>query len=46
MIISVTGHLGSGKSTLNRGIAAHYAIKSYSAGDFFRELAQERGLTL
>jgi predicted cytidylate kinase len=46
MIISIAGYLGSGKSTLNRALAAHYGLKSYSAGGFLREFGQEQGLSI
>lgn len=46
MIISIAGHHGSGKSTLNRALVAHYTLKSYSAGGFLREFGQDRGLTI
>ena len=46
MIISIAGHQGSGKSTLNRALTAHYILKSYSAGGFLREFGQERELSI
>jgi predicted cytidylate kinase len=46
MIISIAGYLGSGKSTLNRALAAHYGLQSKSAGWFLREFGQEQGLSI
>jgi len=45
MIITITGYPGSGKSTLGKGIAKALGLKHYSAGDFWREIAKEKGLT-
>ena len=46
MIVTVTGLPGSGKSTLAKGIAKALGLKHYSAGDFLREIAREKGLGL
>lgn len=46
MIITITGYPGSGKSTLGKGIAKALGLKHYSAGDFLREIAKERGVSL
>ncbi len=46
MIITITGYPGSGKSTLGKGIAKSLGLKHYSAGDFLREIAKERGMSL
>jgi cytidylate kinase len=46
MIITITGYPGSGKSTLGKGIAESLGLKHYSAGDFLREIAKERGMSL
>lgn len=46
MIITITGYPGSGKSTLGKGIASAFKMKHYSAGDFLREIAKERGMSL
>jgi len=46
MIITITGFPGSGKSTLGKGIAKELGLRHYSAGDFLREIARERGLGL
>jgi len=45
MIITITGYPGSGKSTLGKGIAKELGLKHYSAGDFWRQIAKEKGLT-
>lgn len=46
MIITLGGHLGSGKSTLGKKLAEHFGLKRYSTGDFMRELALERGVSI
>ena len=46
MIVTITGFPGSGKSTLGKGIAKALGLKHYSAGDFLREIAKEKGLGL
>jgi len=46
MRITITGFPGSGKSTLGRGIAESLGLKHYSAGDFWRQIGKERGLSL
>lgn len=46
MIITLGGHLGSGKSTLWKKLAEHFGLKRYSTGDFMRELALERGVSI
>jgi cytidylate kinase len=46
MIITLAGHHGAGKSTLSKGLVAHYGLTSYSAGGLMRELAMERGVSL
>jgi CMP/dCMP kinase len=46
MIITITGALGSGKSTVAKLIAGKLALKHYSTGDFMREMAAKRGITL
>ena len=45
MIITITGYPGSGKSTLGKGIAKALGLKHYSAGDFWRGIAREKGMT-
>ena len=46
MIITITGKPGSGKSTIAKMLAAHYNLKHYSAGDFMREIAKKRNMSL
>jgi len=46
MIITLAGRLGSGKSTVGNKIAEIYHLKKYSTGDFMREMAKERGVSL
>ena len=46
MIITLGWHLGAGKSTLGRKLAEFYWYKKYSTGDFMRELALERWISL
>lgn len=46
MIITISGALGSGKSTVAKLVAQKLNLKHYSTGDFMREIAIKRGLTL
>lgn len=46
MIITVSGFIGSGKTTVARSLARHYGLKHISAGEAFRELAKEKRLSL
>lgn len=46
MIITISGTPGSGKSTLARNLAKNLGLKHYSSGQFMRELAEERGMTV
>lgn len=46
MIITISGHPGSGKSTIAKMLAKKLGMKHYSAGDFMRAMAIERGITL
>ena len=45
-IIVIGGYPGSGKSTVKKILAEKLGYKSFSAGDFCRELAQKEGLSL
>ncbi len=45
-IITVAGVLGSGKSTAAKNVARALGYPHYSAGDFMRDMAKERGITL
>ena len=46
MHITLTGNLGSGKSTIAKIMADKYGYTIYSTGKIQRELAEERGLTV
>lgn len=46
MIITISGTPGSGKSTVAKAIAKELNLKHYSAGDFMREMAESRGISL
>lgn len=46
MHITLTGNLGSGKSTISRLMSEQYGYEIYSTGKIMRQLAAERGLTV
>jgi len=46
MIITVGGMIGSGKSTLGKGIAKRFNIDYISIGDIMRRMAEEMNMTL
>ena len=46
MIIAVSGLHGTGKTTIAKRIADRFALKHYSTGMLFRELAKERDMSL
>ncbi len=46
MIITISGDPGSGKSTVAKAIAEKLKLKHISSGDFMRELAAERKMTI
>ena len=46
MIITISGIAGSGKSTVAKLLAKKLNYKHYSIGDFMRQIAKERKLTL
>ena len=46
MIITLGGHLGSGKSTLGKRLAESLKYKHYSTGGFMRDMALERGISI
>ena len=46
MIITISGTAGSGKSTVAKLVAEKLDLKHYSTGDFMRQIAKERNLSL
>ena len=46
MIITISGMPGSGKSTIGKKLCEKYKLKRFSVGDFRRELAKKKGLSL
>lgn len=46
MIISLAGIPGAGKTTVRDMLAARLGLTTYSTGDLFGKLAQERGMTI
>lgn len=44
-LISITGKLGSGKSTVTKQLCELWQCNKYSTGDAQRQLAQQRGIT-
>jgi cytidylate kinase len=46
MIITIAGDPGSGKSVVGKAIAEKFGLKRYSAGDFQRQIAIRRGVSL
>jgi cytidylate kinase len=46
MILSISGKPGSGKSTVAKSLASHLAMDHVSAGDFMRQMAVERGISV
>ncbi len=46
MILTISGVAGSGKSTVAKLLAKKLKYKHFSIGDFMREIAKERKLTL
>ena len=45
-IITIAGKLGSGKSSTAKRVAQELGWKHFSSGDFLREVANERGMTI
>jgi cytidylate kinase len=46
MLLTISGLPGSGTTTVAELLAEHYGVDMISAGEVFRRLAEERGLTL
>ncbi len=46
MIITISGVPGSGKSTVAKLVARKLSFRHHSAGDFMREIAAKRGISL
>tara|TARA_Y100000310_G_C20625894_1_gene785849 strand:+ start:761 stop:1318 length:558 start_codon:yes stop_codon:yes gene_type:complete len=46
MIVTISGTAGSGKSTVGKLLAKKLEVKHYSIGDFMRQIAKERNLSL
>lgn len=46
MIITISGTPGSGKSTVAKAISKALKLKHFSAGDFMRALAADKGVSL
>ncbi len=46
MILTVSGEIGAGKSTVARALAQSLGLRYLSSGDVFRDEARRRGVTL
>ncbi|OIO64458.1 hypothetical protein AUJ68_05965 [Candidatus Woesearchaeota archaeon CG1_02_57_44] len=46
MRVVLSGQAGTGKSTVAKMLAARLRVPHFSSGDFMREMAQERGMSL
>ena len=46
IVVTIDGPSGAGKGTLAEFIADELGIECYSAGDFFRQIAKEKDLTV
>ena len=46
MIITISGRPGSGKSVVASRVAGAIGVEHVSAGDFMREMAEERGISI
>jgi predicted cytidylate kinase len=46
LIITISGRPGSGKSAVAKRVARKLGLRHVSAGDFMREMAAERGMTI
>lgn len=45
-IITISGNLGSGKSTVSRYLSNDFGYAIISIGDLFRKIAEEKGMTI
>ncbi len=46
MIVTIGGDIGSGKTTVARALAKKFKMRHISAGEIFRKMAKERGMSL
>lgn len=46
MIVTISGKPGAGKSTVAKRVAARLGLDHVSAGDFMRDMAAERGISV
>ena len=46
MIITISGRAGSGKSTIAKLVAKKLGLKHFSSGDFMRQMAKEKKISL
>jgi len=46
LVVAISGRPGSGKSTVARLLADRLGLEHVSAGDFMREMASERGISV
>ncbi len=46
LIITISGNIGAGKSTIASMLANRLGLKHYSTGDYMRQIAKKRGITL
>jgi len=46
IVIAIGGPAGSGKTTYAKAIAKKYKLRYFSAGQIFRQIAKEKGVTL
>ncbi|HOI18936.1 MAG TPA: cytidylate kinase family protein [Candidatus Woesearchaeota archaeon] len=46
MKITISGKIGSGKSTIGKILAKKLSLKHYSTGEFMRQIAKDRGISL
>lgn len=46
LIITISGNIGAGKSTMAHMLAKKLGLKHYSTGGYMREMAKKRGISL